>query len=184
MTEICFHGRGGQGVKTAALLLAEAAELKGDYIQGFADYGPERSGAPVKGYTRISDKPIVIHSFIEHPDVVVVLDESLIGVVPIVEGMSEDGIVIVNSTHSPKEIAKKLGVDKNLYVVDATGISIDELGRNIPNSPMLGAFSKVVGIVPLKAIEDIFEKKFKGRKKIIEGNVKAVKRAYEEVKTL
>lgn len=181
MTEICFHGRGGQGVKTAALLLAEAAQTGGDYIQGFADYGPERSGAPVKGYTRISEEPIVIHSFIDSPDVVVVLDETLIGVVPIVEEMEEDGIVIVNTTRDVEDVAKKLGVNKNLYIVDATGISIDELGRNIPNSPMLGAFSKATELVPVEAINKIFEKKFKGKDKIVEGNRQAVKRAYDEV---
>jgi len=184
LLEIRFHGRGGQGVKTAALLLAEAAFETGKEVQGFADYGPERAGAPVAGFTRISDKKVTIHSFIESPDIVVIIDGTLIDSIPVLEGLKKDGPVIVNTTLPPEKIANKLKKKTNIHTIDATGISLDILKRDFPNAPVLGAVVKVTGIVPLDAIERVFTKKFAGRDEIIKGNIAAAKRAYEEVKSI
>jgi pyruvate ferredoxin oxidoreductase gamma subunit len=184
LLEIRFHGRGGQGVKTAALLLAEAAFEQGKEVQGFADYGPERAGAPVAGFTRISDEKITIHSFINNPDIVVIIDGTLVDTIPVLDGLTNDGPVIVNTTLTPQEIAKKLGKKTNIHTVDATGISLAIFGRDFPNAPILGAISKVTGIVPLSAIEDVFKKKFAGKDNLVKGNVEAVKKAYEEVKSI
>lgn len=184
LIEVCFHGRGGQGVKTAAQLLAEAAFGQGKFIQGFADYGPERAGAPVRGFTRISDSPIPIHAFITDPDIVVVIDDTLIGAVDIRLGQPEGGPILVNTCLSPADTAKRLGVKDNVWTVDATGISIDELGRAFPNGPVLGALAKMTGLVDLSALEGVFTDKFGKNPKVLSGNIKAVKRAYQEVKKL
>lgn len=185
MLEIRWHARAGQGAKTASYLLAETAMEAGKYIQAFPEYGPERTGAPMKAYTRISNKPIRIHSQIYNPDVVVVLDKSLIGKVNILEGLPSDGIIIVNTTQDPKEIRNQLGItDRKIYTVDATGIALETIGRPIPNTPMLGALIKVVPIISLDDVLTQLKKKFEGRFKpeVIEGNLNAIKRAYEEVK--
>ncbi|MEN3012942.1 pyruvate synthase [Dictyoglomus thermophilum] len=185
MLEIRWHARAGQGAKTASYLLAETAMEAGKYIQAFPEYGPERTGAPMKAYTRISDKPIRIHSQIYNPDVVVVLDKTLIGKVNVLEGLPSDGIIIVNTTQSPKEIREQLGIsDRKIYTVDATGIALETIGRPIPNTPMLGALIRVVPIISLDEVLNQFRKKFEGRFKpeVIEGNLQAIKRAYEEVK--
>jgi pyruvate ferredoxin oxidoreductase gamma subunit len=182
--EIRWHGRGGQGVKTAAMLFAEAAFEGGKYIQGFSDYGPERSGAPIQGFTRLSDGPIYLHNFITDPDVVVVLDPTLLGTVSVTEGLKEGGKVLVNSAHDPGDLAAKLGVDKEqVFVVDAKKISLEVMGRDMPNAPMIGALVKIVGIVELPWVNQTFEKKFGAKsEKIVADNVAAVKRAYEEVR--
>ena len=185
MTEIRLHGRGGQGVKTASLLLAEAAIEGGKYVQGFSDYGPERAGAPVQGFTRISDDPIRLHNFITEPDVIIVLDPTLIGAIDITEGLcGEGGKVLVNTNEAPAAMAKKLGVSPGcVWTVDATQISLDELGRNIPNSPMMGVFVKATGLMELDWIEATFTKKFsKKSPKLVAGNIKAISRAFEEAK--
>ena len=185
MTEIRLHGRGGQGVKTASLLLAEAAIEGGKYVQGFSDYGPERAGAPVQGFTRISDDPIRLHNFITEPDVIIVLDPTLIGTIDITEGLcSKSGKVLVNTGEEPAVVAEKLGVSPScVWTVDATQISLDEIGRNIPNSPMMGAFVKATGLIDLDWIEATFTKKFsKKSPKLVTGNVKAIERAFEESK--
>jgi len=184
LTEICFHGRGGQGVKTAAQLLAESAFDQGKYIQGFADYGPERAGAPVRGFTRISDEPIPIHAFVTEPDIVVVIDDTLIGAVDIRLGQPPGGPILVNTTLSPEETAKRLGVKENVWTVDATGISIDELERDFPNGPILGALAKMTGLVDTPALEKTFKDKFGKNAKVLEGNLRAIRRAYKEVKRL
>ena len=184
--EIRWHGRGGQGAKTAATAVAEAAIDEGKFSQGFHEYGPERLGAPIKGYTRISEEPITDHSAIYFPDYVVVLDETLLEVVDVCENLSEEGAVIINTTVTPDEIKKKLGAVKGtVYTVDATQISIDEIGRPIPNTPMIGALMKVTGAVGLEAIYHDIEKKFGAKfgTKIVEGNKSAIKRAFEEVKS-
>ena len=183
IVEIRWHGRGGQGVKTAAMLFAEAAFEGGKYIQGFSDYGPERSGAPVQGFTRLSDGPIYLHNFITEPDVVVVLDPTLLGTIPVAEGLKNGGKVLINSSHEPAELAAKLGVDKSqVFVVDAKKISLETMGRDMPNSPMMGALVKIVGLVELPWINETFDKKFGAKsEKIVADNVAAVKRAYEEV---
>lgn len=183
LTEVRLHGRGGQGVKTASLLLAEAAMAGGKYIQGFSDYGPERAGAPVQGFTRISDEPITLHNFITNPDVVIILDNTLIGVVPVTDGLVENGIVIINTNKCPADYADRLGIPaERIWTVDATQISLDTIGRNIPNAPMMGAFIKATGLVNLEAVNKTIEHKF-GRKSpdVIEKNIEAIERAMEEV---
>ncbi|UCH77286.1 MAG: 2-oxoacid:acceptor oxidoreductase family protein [Candidatus Coatesbacteria bacterium] len=182
--EIRWHGRGGQGVKTAAMLFAEAAFEGGKFIQGFSDYGPERSGAPIQGFTRVSDKPITLHNFITEPDVVVILDPTLLGTVPVAEGLRPGGKVLVNSSRDPAEVAAVLGVDASqVYVVDAKTISLEVMGRDMPNSPMIGALVKVLGTVELPWVNETFEKKFGAKSKtVVETNVAAIKRAYDEVR--
>jgi len=181
--EIRWHGRGGQGVKTAAMLFAEAAFEGGKFIQGFSDYGPERSGAPVQGFTRVSDKPIYQHNFITQPDVVVILDPTLLGTVPVTDGLAANGKVLVNTPKSAAEVAKTLGVDaKKVYTIDAKKISMEVMGRDMPNSPMIGAVVKVTGLVKLEWVNKTFEGKFGAKsKKIVDTNVAAIQRAYNEV---
>jgi pyruvate ferredoxin oxidoreductase gamma subunit len=183
--EIRWHGRGGQGAKTGAFLLAESMIEQGKYAQGFPDYGPERMGAPIRGYNRISDDPIRVHSGVQSPDIVIVLDPTLIATGTITEGLKPESVLIVNSHESAEEVKKQLGVDGNrVFTVDATGIALTEMGRPIPNTPMIGALLKVTGLAELGKMSAILTKKFKGKlsEKMVEGNLKALKRAYEEVK--
>jgi len=187
MFEIRWHGRGGQGAKTAALLFGDAAVSTGKYIQAFPEYGPERMGAPVASFNRISSKPIRIHSGITNPDVVVVLDVSLIEQVNVLEGLDpERGILIVNTSETPEEIKKKLNFNGKVYTVDATKISIETIGRDIQNTPMMGALVKVTGLINIsELLQDIKKKlevKFRHKPEVIEGNLKAIERAYNEVK--
>lgn len=184
MVEIRWHARGGQGAKTAATLVAAVALEEGKFSQGFPDYGPEREGAPIRGYTRISDGPIYVHSAIYTPDIVVVLDSSLLDSVDVTEGLKAGGIVLVNSPKDPKEIRAKLKVaEGKVYTVDATQISIDEIGRPIPNTPMMGALMKIMPILKLDTILHDVEKKFKSKgERIVQGNFRAIRRAFEEVK--
>jgi len=186
LIEIRWHGRGGQGAKTAALLLAQSAFEMGKFMQGFPEYGPERMGAPVTAYTRISDEPILIHSNIYEPDVVVVVDETLINTVKVTEGLKKDGVLIVNTDKSPEEIKKALNFDGKVYTINATKIALETIGGNFPNTPMLGAVVKVTGVIDpdefLKGMEAQFKKKFARKSEVIEGNMMALKRAYEEVR--
>lgn len=185
LLEIRWHGRGGQGVKTAATLFAGIAIDEGKFSQGFPEYGPERMGAPVTGYTRIDTTPIRRHCSIEEPDVVVVLDETLLDVVDVTEGLGEGSAIIVNSPKPPEELAGKIDSAKyRIYTVDATRISVEEIGRPIPNTPMMGALVKVAGYVSLGTLEKQIEKKFlrKLGSKGVEGNIRAIRRAYEEVR--
>ena len=148
--EVRWHGRAGQGVKTASYLLAEAAMDLGKYIQAFPEYGPERMGAPMAAYTRISDEKILIHSGVENPDIVVVIDPTLVGTIDVLKGVDlEKGIVIINSSISPSQFRKKLPEFKGtIATVDATGIALDSIGRPIPNVPMLGALIRVTNLLP------------------------------------
>ncbi|HOC09965.1 MAG TPA: 2-oxoacid:acceptor oxidoreductase family protein [Bacillota bacterium] len=185
--EIRWHGRGGQGAKTASLLLAEAAFNTGKYIQGFPEYGPERMGAPITAYNRISDNKIRIHSNIYEPDYVVVVDESLIKDVDVAAGLKKDGAILVNTQKEPAEIKKQLkGFEGKVYTVDAMTISIDALGKYFPNTPMLGAIVKVSGVMKeeefIASMEESFKHKFASKPEVIEGNMKAIKRALQEVK--
>ena len=185
MIEISWLGRGGQGVKTAALLFTETVIKEGKYCQGFPDFGPERSGAPVRGYNRIDDKEIRIHSKIENPDIGVVLDPSLLGKVDILAGLKEGGTVLINTDKDADTIAKKLGVTgRKVFTVNATGIALKEIGRPIPNTPMMAALAKVTGVIKLETLTDLVKEKFAGKysDKVIEGNLRAVERAYKEVK--
>jgi len=189
MIEIRWHGRGGQGAKTASLLLADAAFNTGKYVQGFPEYGPERMGAPITAYNRISDERCAIHSNIYEPDYVVVVDSTLLTAVDVTGGLKKEGAIVINSTKPPKDLVHLLdGYEGRVYTIDAGTISEEELGRNFPNTPMLGAVVKVSGIIP----EDIFisdmeasmKHKFATKPKVIEGNMKALKRSMQEVKGL
>ncbi|MDD3840237.1 MAG: 2-oxoacid:acceptor oxidoreductase family protein [Clostridia bacterium] len=189
MVEIRWHGRGGQGAKTASLLLADAAFETGKYIQGFPEYGPERMGAPITAYNRISDERITVHSNIYQPDYVVVVDESLMASVDVAEGLKEDGAIIINTEKDVDEVKKHLkGVKGKVFTVDAKKISIETLGRYFPNTPMLGAVVKVSGIMEekafIQAMEGAFKHKFATKPEVIEGNMNALKRAMQEVKGL
>lgn len=186
MTEVRWHGRGGQGAVTAAKILAEAALGEGWHIQAFPEYGAERRGAPVRSFTRISERPILLHSPIHTPDVVAVLDATLLDAVDVTEGLGEDGILLVNTTEDPATIRKKLKLrGRKIFTVDATQISIECIGRPIPNTPMVGAVMRAAEILPLENLVDGFRSKFseKFRPEVIEGNIQAIRRAYEEVKT-
>ncbi len=185
--EIRWHGRGGQGAKTAALLFGDAALATGKYIQAFPEYGPERMGAPVQSFNRLSDKPINIHSGITNPDIVIVLDPTLMKTIDVTHGLSDDGFIIINTHKSPADIRKEFGiVGKKLATCDAYSISEQTIGKKIPNTPMLGALIKVTGILDfeqmLKDTKKKLEKKFSGKPEIIKGNIESIKRAYEEVK--
>lgn len=183
--EIRWHGRGGQGAKTAAQFLAEAALDMGKSIQAFPEYGPERAGAPIRTYTRISDRKINIHSPVTNPDIVAVIDPTLLDSVDVTEGMGDDGILIVNTSDSADTVRKKVKLKKGkVAVCDATKISLETLGIPIPNTPMLGALLKVKPIVPMEALEKEVQNKFLkkiGREKT-EANIKAIKRAFDEAK--
>lgn len=188
LVEIRWHGRGGQGAKTAALLFADAALASGKYVQAFPEYGPERMGAPVASFNRISAKPIYLHSGVINPHVVIVLDPTLVDSVDVTEGVPQDGIIIVNTEKSPADIKKALGITGaiKVYTVDASKISTETIGRDIPNTPMLGALIKATGMLDFKEMLDDtkkkLEKKFRSKPEVIEGNVKAIERAYNEVK--
>ena len=185
--EIRWHGRGGQGAKTASLLLAEVAFNTGKYIQGFPEYGPERMGAPITAYNRIADKKIRLHSNIYEPDYVVVVDESLIKDVDVAAGLKESGIIVINFSKSPEEIKKYLKDYKGkVYTIDAMKVSMECLGTYFPNTPMLGAIVKVSGIMPeqefIDCMEASFKHKFASKPNVIEGNMKAIKMALQEVR--
>lgn len=185
MTEIRWHGRGGQGVVTAGKLLADTALGAGQYFQAFPDYGPERMGAPIRAFTRISDKPITIHSQIEKPDVVLVLDPTILGSVNVAEGLKAGGAIIINTPESPQKMRKVLGVQSNarVFTVNASSIAIEEMGREITNTPMIGAFAAVTGIFPMKELIEQTRHKFEGKLSVelVEANVRAIERASKEV---
>ena len=189
LTEIRRHGRGGPGAKTAALLFGDAALAQGLYIQAFPEYGPERMGAPVASFNRISSKPISIHSGVTNPDIVIVLDPTLIDSIDVTEGMSEGSSLIVNTEKSPKDVKEdcKIKGDIKVFTIDASKISKETIGRDIPNTPMLGALIKATNILNFKEmLEDTkhkLEKKFRSKPEVIEGNIKAIERAYNEVKS-
>lgn len=188
--EIRWHGRGGQGAKTASLLLAEVAFNTGKYIQGFPEYGPERMGAPITAYNRISDEKITIHSNIYEPDYVVVVDDTLLNAVDVTSGLKAEGAVIVNSTKKPEELKSLLkDYQGRIYTIDAKTISVETIGKYFPNTPMLAAVVKISGVMTekefLKDMETSFKHKFANKKpEIIEGNMQALKRALQEVKGL
>ena len=189
MVEIRWHGRGGQGAKTASLLLADAAFNTGKYIQGFPEYGPERMGAPITAYNRISDDKIQIHSNIYEPDYVVVVDETLLTSVDVTSGLKESGAIIINTDKTPEDIKKYLkGYKGKVCTIDARKISESVLGKYFPNTPMLGAVVKVSKIMGeeafLKDAKDSFAHKFATKPEVIEGNMKAIELAMQEVKGL
>jgi pyruvate ferredoxin oxidoreductase gamma subunit len=179
--EIRWHGRGGQGAVTASKLLAETALEEGKYFQGMPDYGAERMGAPIRAFTRISTVPIRPYCQITEPDVVLLLDPTLLGVIDITEGLKDDGMLIVNSTLSPAEVRAQLGYKGKVYTVDATGIAMDLMGRNLPNTPMLGALARATGIVAKESLINELRVKLGAtmKKEIVEANVSALESAYQ-----
>ena len=189
LIEIRWHGRGGQGAKTASLLLADAAFNTGKYIQGFPEYGPERMGAPITAYNRISNKPITIHSNIYEPDYVVVVDDTLLQAVDVTAGLKESGAIVINTTKSADELKEELkGYKGNIYTIDARKISIEALGRYFPNTPMLAAIVKVAGVMTdeelLEDMKGSFKHKFAKKPEVIDGNMKALELALKEVKKI
>ena len=186
MIEIRWHGRGGQGAKTASLLLADAAFNTGKYIQGFPEYGPERMGAPITAYNRISDEPITVHSNIYYPDFVVVVDDSLLEAVDVTAGLKKEGAIVINTTKSDEELKGLLkGYEGNVYKIDARKVSMETLGKYFPNTPMLAAIVKVSGVMSDEAfLEDMigsFKHKFAKKPEVIDGNMKALEMALKEV---
>lgn len=187
--EIRWHGRGGQGAKTASLLLADAAFNTGKYVQGFPEYGPERMGAPITAYNRISSERSTVHSNIYFPDYVVVVDESLLATVDVTAGLKSSGAIVINSDKSPSELRPLLGGYKGrICTIDANRISEEELGKTFLNTPMLAAIVKVSGIVDAKEfvqdMEASFQHKFASKPQMIEGNMRALKRSMEEVREI
>ena len=186
MVEIRWHGRGGQGAKTASLLLADVAFSSGMYVQGFPEYGPERMGAPITAYNRIGDEPIRVHSNIYEPNFVVVVDETLIKSISVEKGLKDGGAIIVNSERTVDEIRAELrGYSGKVFVCNARKISEECLGKNFPNTPMLGAVVKVSGLIPeeefIQNMEESFKHKFASKPGVLDGNMCAVKRSMDEV---
>ena len=185
MIEIRWHGRGGQGAKTAALLLADAAFATGLYVQGFPEYGPERMGAPITAYNRLDNEPIRVHSNIYEPDIVVVVDETLIGAVDVTAGLKPGGKLVVNMSKPPEEIRKRfanIGKDVSIYAVDAADISIRNLGRNLPNTPLLSVVARLTEVMDeehfISVMKEAYEEKFASKHEVISGNMTALKEAW------
>lgn len=184
--EIRWHGRGGQGAKTAALLLADVAFKTGQNVQGFPEYGPERMGAPITAYNRISTDKIRVHSNIYTPDYVVVVDETLLATVDVTAGLKKEGAIVINTPKSKEEIMDKLnGYEGGVYTVDARKISVETLGKNFPNSPMLAAIVAVSKVMDratfIGEMKASYEHKFAKKPEVIEGNMKALEMAYDVV---
>ena len=188
MIEIRWHGRGGQGAKTAAQLVAQIALEEGRFSQGFPEYGPERMGAPIRGFTRVSDAPIRLHCAIERPDVVVVLDDTMIGMPAVTEGadrkhdLRDQHHADARARWARSSARRPVGT---VYCVDATKISIDELGRPMPNTPMIGALVKATACISIGALKKDIQKKFLAKfgERVVRGNIRAIERAYEEVQS-
>ncbi len=184
--EIRWHGRGGQGAKTAALLLADVAFKTGKHVQGFPEYGPERMGAPITAYNRISSDVIRVHSNIYDPDYVAVVDETLLHTVDVTAGLKEDGAIIVNTARSKEEILPQLnGYKGRVVTVDARKISEEALGKYFPNSPMLAAVVATTQVMPketfLKEMQTSYHHKFAKKPEVIEGNMKALEMTFAAV---
>ncbi len=182
--EIRWHGRGGQGAKTAALLLADVCFKTGAYVQGFPEYGPERMGAPITAFNRISSKEIRVHSNIYEPDLVVVVDETLLSSVDVTAGLKKDGAIIVNTSKSAEEIKPLLGgYAGGVYTVDARSISVEALGKYFPNTPMLAAAVAVSKVMDkeafIKEMRASYEHKFAKKPEVIDGNMKALSMTFE-----
>jgi pyruvate ferredoxin oxidoreductase gamma subunit len=193
--EIRWHGRAQQGVVTAAKVLGETALGEGKHVQAFPEFGPERMGAPVRAFNRISDEPIKLHCQVTSPRIVLIVDPTLIGIrlaggietsAGVTSGASEDAVFIVNTHRTPEEMRTKLGLKgagARVFTVDASAISTETIGRHMPNTPMLGALSKATGIVELDSLVSDFRENYskKFSPKVIEGNVEAMKRGFGEV---
>ena len=190
MLEIRWHGRGGQGANTAALTLAEIVFASGQFSTGFPEYGQERMGAPITAYNKISDKPVRDHSNIYNPDIVVLVDFTLLSQVPILDGLKKNGKILINSKLSGEEKIKEefKGFDGEIYIIDANKIALDTIGKNIPNTVLLAAVVKIANILPedelLKYVREVFAHKFAKKKEVIEGNMEAIKTGFQEVRTI
>jgi pyruvate ferredoxin oxidoreductase gamma subunit len=183
MIEIRWHGRGGQGAKTAALLLADVAFSTGMYVQGFPEYGPERMGAPITAYTRLDSRPIRIHSNIYFPDIVVLVDETLTESVDVTAGLKNNGSIVVNTTQKPELVRRMFADHKGaVHAIDARDISIRNMGRNLPNTPLLAAVVKISGIMDekdfLHTLQDSFAHKFSAKPEVVAGNMNAIREAW------
>ncbi len=184
LTEIRWHGRGGQGVVTAGKMLAQVALDSGQYFQAFPDYGPERAGAPIRAFTRLSPEPIHKHCQIQEPDMVLVLDPTLLEAANVTEGLKEQGILLVNTAESPAEVREMVGFQTGrVFTVDATRIALETLGREITNTPMLGALVKATGILTVEDLVAQTRKQFgdKFGTEVVKRNVEAIERAAAEV---
>ena len=187
VTEIRWHGRGGQGAKTAALLLADVAFQTGKYVQGFPEYGPERMGAPITAYNRISDTDIRVHSNIYDPEFVVVVDESLLDTVDVTAGLKKEGAILINTPDSKESLIPKLkGYEGAVYTIDARKVSMETMGKYFPNTPLLAAIVKIAGIMDedvfLREMRASFQHKFASKPEVIDGNMAALERALKEVR--
>lgn len=183
LLEIRWHGRAGQGAKSAAQILAEAALASGMFVQAFPEYGAERSGAPMRAFNKISSSYIRSHAPVLNPDVVVVLDDTLLGAIPVTDGMKEDSVLMVNTTRGVEWVRKRTGFSGKICIVKATDIALEEIGRGMPNTPMLGALVKVTDVVPLETVEKNIRETLGGKlsEKALEGNIRALRRGFEEV---
>lgn len=187
LTEIRWHGRGGQGAKTAALLLADVAFQAGKHVQGFPEYGPERMGAPITAYDRISDEEIRVHSNIYEPDFVAVVDDTLLHSVDVTAGLKEDGAILINTLKTPEEVRPLLkGYQGKVYTINAHKVCMETLGKYFPNTPMLAAMVKISRVMEteefLREMESSLQHKFARKPEVLEGNRKALRLALEEVK--
>lgn len=184
--EIRWHGRGGQGTVTAAKVFADACLSGGRHVQAFPEYGPERSGAPLRAYNRVSSRELRMHCPVLKPNVVAVVDATLLDAINVADGTPDDAVFIVNTARDPKEIREKLKAkpSQKVFTIDATKIAIESFGRPMPNSPMVGTLARVSGLVSLDQILDDVKKSFgkKFSQKIIDGNLEAARRGYEEVR--
>ena len=186
LTEIRWHGRGGQGAKTASILLGKVAAKTGKNIQAFPEYGPERMGAPVIAFNRISSEgDICVHCQVAKPDIVIVLDATLLESVDVTAGVADKGMIILNIQKSPQEMKEQLNFPGKVGTVDADGISNEEIGAPFPNTPMLGALIKATNLLEFEdfkaKIKEEFKKKFANKPEVIAGNMKSIERAYQEV---
>lgn len=186
LTEIRWHGRGGQGAKTAALLLADVAFSIGKYVQGFPEYGPERMGAPITAYDRIGDKQIRVHSNIYEPDFVVVVDDTLLHSVDVTNGLKKEGAILINTEQKKEDIIPMLkGYEGSVYTINARKVCLETLGKYFPNTPMLAGIVKVSKIMEeevfLKEMEESLKHKFAKKPEVLEGNMNALKLALKEV---
>ena len=185
MVEIRWHGRGGQGTVTAAKVLADACLSGGRHVQAFPEYGPERAGAPLRAYNRISSRALRMHCPVTRPQVISVVDATLLDSIDVAEGATPDAVFVVNTTKDPKDIRKRLQAspEQTIFTVDATKISLDCIGRALPNAAMLGALCKATSLISLEELLEDVRKSFgaKFSQRIIQGNLEATKRGYEEV---
>lgn len=182
--EIVLHGRGGQGAKSAGQIIAETALMAGKQIQAFPEYGPERAGAPTKSFVRISDRKIRTYAPITEPDIVMVIDPTLLDAIDITEGLTKESILIINSGEPAEELRKKIKeFEGKIYSVDATSISLGLLGKNLPNMPILGALVKVTDFITIKDLEKSVKDHFLSKigEQNVNKNIDGIRKAYEEV---